>query len=459
MDDRQALTDEQPKRLQAVRAAIQHAFHAYEAHAWGMDELNPLSKSGINSFDATGATIVDSLSTLWLADLMPEFSRAQAWVHDHDFLTVSGNLFETNIRVVGGLLSAGALSKIPMFQFKAQSIAQRMLSSFDTPSGIPCNRFPGVTTCGSANLAEAGTLILEFGTLSKVTGDGAYLRAAERALTSIAKARNSSSCNLQGLYPHTVSTRDGSGPCSGSMGGGNDSMYEYLLKWYLMSGDQTYKALWEESMVGTQKHLLSCSLDGLQFIVSNNGGHRSNVLEHLACFTPGMLALGNFQQYGALAASLTESCIAMYTSTASGVGADGMSFDTSKEGCDHHTLESAKTVHERNRRFQLTNAANIQRPEVLESVFLMWRFTRDEYYRDVAWEIFLRIEKYLRVDTGGYASAKNVNVVPPELDDRQQSFFLAETLKYLLLTFSNDSQLDLKKWVFNTEAHPLPVFS
>ncbi len=44
-------------------------------------------------------------------------------------------------------------------------------------------------------------------------------------------------------------------------------------------------------------------------------------------------------------------------------------------------------------------------------------------------------------------------------DDVQQSFFLAETLKYLYLLFSDDSLIPLDKWVFNTEAHPLPVLS
>jgi len=42
-------------------------------------------------------------------------------------------------------------------------------------------------------------------------------------------------------------------------------------------------------------------------------------------------------------------------------------------------------------------------------------------------------------------------------DDVQQSFFLAETLKYLYLLFSDDNLVSLDEWVFNTEAHPLPV--
>ena len=56
----------------------------------------------------------------------------------------------------------------------------------------------------------------------------------------------------------------------------------------------------------------------------------------------------------------------------------------------------------------------------------------------------------------GYSGIRNVNILK-SADDVQQSFFLAETLKYLYLLFSDDNLLDLNQWVFNTEAHPLPV--
>lgn len=63
---------------------------------------------------------------------------------------------------------------------------------------------------------------------------------------------------------------------------------------------------------------------------------------------------------------------------------------------------------------------------------------------------------YCRTE-GGFSGIKNVYTRQVTKDDVQQSFFLAETLKYLYLLFSPDDVMSLDKWVFNTEAHPLPI--
>ncbi|XP_025917306.1 mannosyl-oligosaccharide 1,2-alpha-mannosidase IB isoform X3 [Apteryx rowi] len=98
----------------------------------------------------------------------------------------------------------------------------------------------------------------------------------------------------------------------------------------------------------------------------------------------------------------------------------------------------------------------ILRPEVIETYWYMWRFTHDPKYRQWGWEATQAIDKYCRV-SGGFSGVKDVYSSSPAYDDVQQSFFLAETLKYLYLLFSNDDLLPLDNWVFNTEAHPLPV--
>jgi len=98
----------------------------------------------------------------------------------------------------------------------------------------------------------------------------------------------------------------------------------------------------------------------------------------------------------------------------------------------------------------------ILRPEVIESYFIMWRTTHDPKYRDWAWEAAQAIEKNCRVD-GGYSGLRNVYDINSPKDDVQQSFLFAEVLKYLYLIFSTDDLISLDEWVFNTEAHPLPV--
>ena len=93
---------------------------------------------------------------------------------------------------------------------------------------------------------------------------------------------------------------------------------------------------------------------------------------------------------------------------------------------------------------------------MIESYFYLWRLTHNNKYREWAWNATQAIEKYCRVNFG-YNGIRNVYNTNTSKDDVQQSFFLAETLKYLYLIFSSDDLISLDQWVFNTEAHPLPI--
>uniref|UniRef100_A0A2D4HPA9 alpha-1,2-Mannosidase n=4 Tax=Colubroidea TaxID=34989 RepID=A0A2D4HPA9_MICLE len=105
---------------------------------------------------------------------------------------------------------------------------------------------------------------------------------------------------------------------------------------------------------------------------------------------------------------------------------------------------------------RLSDRYYILRPEVVESYFYLWRLTHDPKYREWGWEAVQALEKFCRVEAG-FSGIRDVYTTTPSHDNMQQSFFLAETLKYLYLLFSEDDVLSLKDWVFNTEAHPLPV--
>ena len=98
---------------------------------------------------------------------------------------------------------------------------------------------------------------------------------------------------------------------------------------------------------------------------------------------------------------------------------------------------------------------NQLRPEIVESFFYLWRVTGDERYRDWGWQAFQAFEEHCRTEDSGYAGIEDVDVVPPTKDNTQQSFWLAETLKYLALLFSPEDELPLNQWVLNTEAHPI----
>jgi hypothetical protein len=166
-------------------------------------------------------------------------------------------------------------------------------------------------------------------------------------------------------------------------------------------------------------------------------------MDHLACFVPGMLVLGAqgdvAARYLALAQDLSDTCVQMYVGTATGLAPELVNF---RDGRDMFTNDRS--------------AHNLLRPETVESLFYLYRKTGDAVYREQGWAIFTAFEAHCRL-RGGYAGVRDVRVLPPVNDDTQQSFFLAETLKYLFLLFSDSDTINLEEWVFNTEAHPLRV--
>ena len=129
----------------------------------------------------------------------------------------------------------------------------------------------------------------------------------------------------------------------------------------------------------------------------------------------------------------------MYHSTATGISPEFVNFDG---GNELNTRTSAPFY--------------ILRPETAESLFIMHQLTKDPIYREWAWEIWQAIDKHCRKPVG-YGALQNVNNANSGTDDRMESFFFAETLKYLYLVQDPDNIIDLTKYVFNTEAHPMKI--
>lgn len=98
------------------------------------------------------------------------------------------------------------------------------------------------------------------------------------------------------------------------------------------------------------------------------------------------------------------------------------------------------------------------RPETVESFFVLYHLTGDPVYREWGWEVFQAIERYCRME-GGYGSLRDVRITNQKPNDKMESFFLAETLKYIYLLFDPETPIDLlHRHVFNTEAHPVRTF-
>uniref|UniRef100_A0A915LEK1 alpha-1,2-Mannosidase n=1 Tax=Meloidogyne javanica TaxID=6303 RepID=A0A915LEK1_MELJA len=398
LSDNSALRQNNDYRRNYVKEMMKFAWDGYVAHAWGQNELNPITKSGhsgsIFGSAHLGATIVDAADTLYIMGLEKEFEKAKQWIDSSfDILTASSDLsvFETNIRYVGGLLSAYALTKEKLFLSKAIQIADLLLPAFDTSStGIP------------------------LALINVQTG----------------KATN---------YGHI------------SVGALGDSFYEYLLKVWLFD-EKRDKKLWEtykNAILAIENKLLFKSKpSNLWYFAEMKGTRTEHKMDHLACFTAGMFALQSLHEtdinqrahYLELAEKIGETCHESYNRTITKLGPESFRFATDLEA-------KAVRVHE---------SYYILRPEAVEGWFYLWRVTGKQQYRDWCWEVVEALERHCRA-TAGYTGIRNVNSLPVDQDDVQQSFFLAETLKYLFLTFSDSNKISLDKWVFNTEAHPFPI--
>ena len=116
------LQSEHTERQKAVVKAFKHAWKAYKAYAWGKDELKPISKDS-NEWFGLGLTLVDALDTMWLMGLSEEFGEAREWVAEEMVVAQDKdvNLFETTIRVMGGLLSTYHLTQDELFLERAVS--------------------------------------------------------------------------------------------------------------------------------------------------------------------------------------------------------------------------------------------------------------------------------------------------------------------------------------------------
>ncbi|KAK7060811.1 mannosyl-oligosaccharide alpha-1,2-mannosidase [Paramarasmius palmivorus] len=480
-------------KQRAIVAAFQHAWSAYERDAMGYDEYHSIRKKGSNfSKDGgVGYTIIDAIDTMSLMGLKGEYSRARHWVKTKLSFDRSGNFntFETTIRVLGGLLSAYYLTSDKLYLDRAIDLADRMLPAFDTPSGLP---LPSVNLSASAGIpdqwtpdristAEASTLQLEFRYLAQLTKNDKYWYKAEKVMSIIYNARLS-----HNLVPIFMSAENGGFTSSEiRLGSRGDSYYEYLLKQYLQTNytEPIYHKMYDDAMEGihnklvhkTPRHHLTYIAE---LIPQGNSGDLEKMnwslqhkQDHLVCFLAGSLMLGAAASEGQnlsepaqpklfkprakrdwkLGVELLESCMRTHE-TETGLSPEIAMF---RDKIDETAERDWYIKNWRKGGGATTyDARYMLRPETVESLFLAWRLTGDMRYRNYAWGIFTSIEKHCRLPGGGYATVLDVDTVPAKWDDKQETFFLSETLKYLYLTFSDSSVLPLQD-----VAHPLPVFA
>ncbi|GJJ12025.1 hypothetical protein Clacol_006265 [Clathrus columnatus] len=427
--------------------------------------------------------------------------------------------FETVIRYLGGFLSAYALSNETIFLSLAERLATKLLPTFKTDSGLPAHSVDfrtnhelvfqrgQISPESTIAIAELGSYQMEFKYLSHLTGRNEFFRVAERPMDILAKTQSTSNH----LWPSMFSVNSGS-PSSGeyTIGAPADSAYEYLLKQYLLSNKTETKLaeLYMSSMSGVIDNLLYLSpTRRLLYATSVNiRGDPTGKFEHLSCFLPGLLALGASTLPDSVmspdqrklhmwaAEGLGHTCWLMYAERPSGLGPENVWFEQwSLQERDLQGKEDKNALisQAKQRGRWMAHVAEWEKSErsggkppgtndptvmvgaekkVLdyyvghdsyllrpESLFILYRITKDPKWRDRGWQLWDSIAKKTRTSSG-FATALSLNFKNPTLDDSMPSYFLAETIKYAYLSTLDYDPIPMSSFVLNTEAHPLPIF-
>ena len=431
------------KKLAAeVKAEFLHAWNGYKKYAWGHDDLKPLSKTHHDWYGQTLLmTPVDALDTMIIMGLTDEANATKQYILEN--LSFDKDIdvqnFEITIRLLGGLLTNYQLTNDKRFLTLAEDLGTRLLPVFNSPTGMPyryVNLKTGKTRDPISNPAETGTLLVEFGTLSKFTGKPVFYDKAKRALVETFNRRSKI-----GLVGEWINVETGEWTNTDShISGAIDSYYEYLLKCWLLFGDRDCKRMWDQSIVAINKYLTEevtrrdlpagpATLLWYGHADMNTGARSASTFGALDAFFPAVLALsGDVRR----AARLQASAYTMW---------------------DEAVIEPEVFDY---RARKIISPGYPLRPEIVESTYYLYKLTDDSstylYIGEKLWKDFVQ---HCRTDDA-YAALKNVQT--KEKADSMQSFLFAETFKYFYLLFAPPNTLDFRNVIFNTEAHPIRKF-
>ena len=496
------------ERLGLVKKSFAHSWAGYKMNAWMKDELQPVEGGSVTSFGGWAASLVDTLDTLWIVGMKQEFKEAVEAVAKINFNTTTEetlNVFETTIRYLGGFLGAYDLShgheEYPILLQKAVEVGDLLYCAFDTPNRMPVTRWrwqkalegeDQVASTG-ALVAEIGSLTLEMTRLSQLTGDMKYYDAVTRIMDEFRKAQGDT--KLPGLWPVLMNAKHLQFEDNGfTLGGMADSLYEYLPKQHMLLGGigKMYQEMYEFAITSAMNHIFFQPMlpDGADVLISGSAsvgdkaGIRSRAEgQHLGCYAGGMVGIAGkifkHPEHIYMARKLVDGCIWAYEHTPTGIMPEVFSMvpcemnsnctwddaaykkavltgvdqfkDSADEASDFSSDEEKFKQTVKKRRLPL-GFVNIQdrryilRPEAIESVFIHYRLTGDKDLPDKAWRMFEAIENATRTDIANSA-IDDVTVEKPEKANKMESFWMAETLKYFYLMYSEPDVVSLDDYV------------
>lgn len=387
--------------------------------------------------------------------------------------------FETNIRYLGGLLSAYDLSGDGLMLSRAIELADILVNAYNTTSAMPLSVIKPDRSPNEEDytiLAESGSMILEFTKLSITTGDQKYFNVANKAQEVLFSLRST----ISGLLPTHVRLDQeiSQTPRSGvfTLGGLSDSYYEYLIKMYrLVNAQLSQYAKHYVKAVDSMKEYLTIEIPSnidtfADITISGEvtsltiGQHDNEdaILpkwEHLACFSGGMVALGskllNRPEDLNIASNLTAGCFEMANNTITGLAPESAIFDLSEREVTN-VVHRNPPIRHRPYRYRSMSSIHLGRPEIIESIFVMYRLTGDEIWRERAWRMFTSWVRHT-YSKHGFCAIENAESDRIFKVDNMESFVLAETLKYYYLIFSDPKDISLDDYVLSTEAHPFKL--
>jgi len=417
---------------QDLRSETQWAWRHYVDRAFGHDQIKPLSGTHEPFYtrdQSVGLTIVEALDTLWLMELDEELEHGLDWIYSHLSFDIDApfQVFEVSIRMLGGLLAGYHCVGDDRLLRLAADLGDRLLPAFTrSPTGIPY-RFVSFATGAvggvETNLAEAGTYITEFGTLSKLTGDDRYRAAARRAL-EVTYSRRSA----LGLLPFAVHAETANWlNTTATVGPPADSYYEYLFDGWKLLGDTELRDWYDSCMRAILEHQ-SQRVDGrlwfaqVDVYTGEPVGSRQN---ELASFFSGLLAEGGYLDQ---AKTYHRSWNDMQDH-----------YGVLPEDIDYRTLE-------------VLSPGNQLRPEFVDGAFSLWLATRDDRYRRQAAKHYGLMKSTARAP---YGYAILTDVLSGQQGDSCPSYWWCEQLKYYWLMFSNCPRFDYDDHYLSTEGHML----
>jgi mannosyl-oligosaccharide alpha-1,2-mannosidase len=418
---------------EAVRAEFLHAWNGYKRAAWGRDEVRPVSGTAHDFFIpgySFGLSIVEALDTLYVMGLDDDLARSMGWILKNLNFDVYGEvqMFETNIRMVGGLLAGYYATGEKRLLDLAHDLGDRLLPCFTkSPSGAPyryVNLRTGAVRDPKMNLAEIGTNVLEFGDLSRLTGDPKYLNASLHAYEAVIAKR--SQLNLLATY-FDVEKGEFTSPEDVAPNEPADSFYEYLWGGWQMLGLQQCRD-WYRMLTDA---ILAYSVDRangqLWFATVDyrTGEKIDHTQSELAAFYAELVAKGGDRQVGSDYYDAFTTVLRRY--------------EIIPEGFDYRTLGATDD-----------GRGNALRPEYANAACDLWFLTHDQKYRDTAWSYFTAMRDHCRV-ANGYTVVKDVTTRPMTLGDSTPGYAFAENFKYLYLMFATTPRFDPSTYYMNTE--------